>query len=86
MVTGSTINGRLKRLHKYLTAVDPELGGSTVLNGLLVPETTEDELKGLDVEDEEMVDGSETRLAEMERRLMILEQTVGTSEHPQGCG
>jgi len=39
----------------------------------------EDELKGLDVEDEEMRDDVEAKVAEMERRLVLLEQGVSRS-------
>jgi hypothetical protein len=46
------------------------------LNDLLMTDAPEDELKGLDVEDEEMANDTEAKVAEMERRLMVLEKGV----------
>lgn len=69
----------MKRLHKCLTAIDNDLSDSSALNDLLVTDVPEDELKGLDVEDEEMRDDVEAKVAEMERRLVLLEQGVSRS-------
>lgn len=69
----------MKRLHKCLAAIDNDLSDSSALNDLLITDVPEDELKGLDVEDEEMRDDVEAKVAEMERRLVLLEQGVSRS-------
>lgn len=71
---GCWANCRLRRLWSAIVLLDPSSGSLSTLDDLLPDETAEEGLKGLD--DLDMAEDLESQLAEMQRRLQQLEETV----------